>query len=173
MRNEQWIFYENFSVFGQIENVWMNKISSKTFTSISQLPSVRIHGSLSMQECRDESEIYIYQWIQLSNNKFINVISGAGGGGYAWPGLTAIIITLSNVVGFVFTRRVSSSAKLIVRSACAEFISSKDSTVETVLGTHRATSLADNYSKSKSPPNQSNNMDQSDWRSSQLRLLKK
>ena len=98
---------------------------------------------------------------------------GGGGGGYAWPGLTAIIISLSNVVGFVFTRRVSSSAKLIVRSACAEFISSKDSTVETVLGTHRATSLADNYSKSKSPPNQSNNMDQSDWRSSQLRLLKK
>ena len=96
-----------------------------------------------------------------------------GGGGYAWPGLTAIIISLSNVGGFVFTRRVLSSAKLIVRSACAEFISSKDSTVETVLGTHRATSLADNYSKSKSPPNQSNNMDQSDWRSSQLRLLKK
>ena len=93
--------------------------------------------------------------------------------GYAWPGLTAIIISLSNVGGFVFTRRVSSSAKLIVRSACAEFISSKHSTVEIVLGTHRATSLADNYSKSKSPPNQSNNMDQSDWRSSQLRLLKK
>ena len=22
MRNEQWIFYENFSVFGQIENLW-------------------------------------------------------------------------------------------------------------------------------------------------------
>ena len=147
----------------------MNNISSKTFTTISQLPSVRIHGSLRMQECRDESEIYIYQWIQLSNNKFINGISG----GYAWPGLTAIIISLSNVGGFVYTRRVSSSAKLIVRSACAEFISSKHSTVETVLGTHRATSLADNYSKSKSPPHQSNNMDQSDWRSSQLRLLKK
>ena len=147
----------------------MNNISSKTFTSISQLSSVRIHRSLRMQECRDESEIYIYQWIQLANNKFINGISG----GYAWPGLTAIIISLSNVGGFVFTRRVSSSAKLIVRSACAEFISSKHSTVETVLGTHRATSLADNYSKSKSPPNQSNNMDQSDWRSSQLRLLKK
>ena len=50
----------------------MNKFSSKTFTSISQLPSVRIHGSSRMQECRDESEIYIYQWIQLLNNKFIN-----------------------------------------------------------------------------------------------------
>ena len=57
----------------------MNKFSSKTFTSISQLPSVRIHGSLHMQEGRDESEINIYQWIQLSNNKFINGISGGGG----------------------------------------------------------------------------------------------
>ena len=33
-----------------------------------------------MQEGRDESEINIYQWIQLSNNKFINGISGGGGG---------------------------------------------------------------------------------------------
>ena len=54
----------------------MNKCSSKTFTSISQLPRMRIHGLLRIQECRDESEIYIYQWIQLSNNKFINGISG-------------------------------------------------------------------------------------------------
>ena len=37
---------------------------------------MRIHGLLRIQECRDESEIYIYQWIQLSNNKFINGISG-------------------------------------------------------------------------------------------------
>ena len=27
-----------------------------------------------MQECRDESEIYNYRQIQLSNNKFINVV---------------------------------------------------------------------------------------------------
>ena len=157
--------FENFLLFGhgQIENVWMNKISSKTFTSnsgklsweISQLPPVR------MQECRGESEIYICKGIQPSNNKFIN---GGGGGGYAWPGLTVIIIYVKQCL-----RVVSSSAKFIVR----KLISSKNSTVETVLGTHRATSLADNYSKSKSPPNQSNNMDQSDWRSSQLRLLKK
>ena len=33
-----------------------------------------------MQECRHESEIYNYQQIQLSNNKFINVILGGGGG---------------------------------------------------------------------------------------------
>ena len=24
MHNEQWIFYENFSVFGQIENLWID-----------------------------------------------------------------------------------------------------------------------------------------------------
>ena len=28
-------FNENFSVFGQIENLWMDKIASKTFTSNS------------------------------------------------------------------------------------------------------------------------------------------
>ena len=42
MRNEQWIFYENFSVFGQIENLWMDKITYKSFTSIQ--PRVWIHG---------------------------------------------------------------------------------------------------------------------------------
>ena len=36
MRNEQWIFYENFTVFGQIENLWMDKIASKTCTSNSR-----------------------------------------------------------------------------------------------------------------------------------------
>ena len=40
--------------------------------------------SLGMQEYRDESEIYKDQWIQLSNNKFINEILGA------WPGLTVM-----------------------------------------------------------------------------------
>ena len=30
-----------------------------------------------MQECRDESEIYNYQQIQLLNNKFINEILGS------------------------------------------------------------------------------------------------
>ena len=77
------------------------------------------------------------------------------------------------MLAVLFLRVASSSAKFIVQTACAELISSKHSTVETVLGTHRATSLADNYSNSKSPPHQSNNMDQSDWRSSQLCLLKK
>ena len=38
-----------------------------------------------MKECRDESEIYNYQWIQLlnnKNNKFINgILAGGGKGG--------------------------------------------------------------------------------------------
>ena len=35
-----------------------------------------------MKECRDESEIYNYQRIQLLNNKFINgILAGGGKGG--------------------------------------------------------------------------------------------
>ena len=41
-----------------------------------------------MQEWRDESEIYNFQWIQLSNNKFVNGILGGGAEGGAWPGMT-------------------------------------------------------------------------------------
>ena len=42
----------------------------------SILPRVRILCLLGMQECRDETEIYNYQEIQLSKNKFINGILG-------------------------------------------------------------------------------------------------
>ena len=63
------ILYKNVSVFAKIGNLWIDKIASKTFTS----------------KGRDESEIYNYQRIQLSNNKFLNRILGAG---YAWTGLT-------------------------------------------------------------------------------------
>ena len=42
---------------------------------ISQLP-LMFRGSLHMQERRDESEIYNFQWIQIWNNKFINGILG-------------------------------------------------------------------------------------------------
>ena len=34
-----------------------------------KLPHVWLHSSLRMQECRDESDIYIYQRFQLLNNK--------------------------------------------------------------------------------------------------------
>ena len=39
------------------------------------------HGSLRMQECRDESEIYNYPQIQLWDNKFINGVLAGGRGG--------------------------------------------------------------------------------------------
>ena len=63
----------------------MDNITSKTFTSIQgnwvgrksiTASRVWIHGSSRMQECWDESEIYNYQRIQLSNNKFISGILG-------------------------------------------------------------------------------------------------
>ena len=47
-----------------------------------------IHGSLRIQECRDEYEIYNYRRIQPVNNKFIKGILG----GYAWTGLTLVVI---------------------------------------------------------------------------------
>ena len=34
-RDEKWIFYENFSVSGQIDNLWMDEISQRTITSNS------------------------------------------------------------------------------------------------------------------------------------------
>ena len=40
---------------------------------------------LPMQEWRDESEIYNFQWIQLSSNKFVNYgILGGGRGSFTW-----------------------------------------------------------------------------------------
>ena len=47
---------------------------------ISELLRVWIDGKLCIQECRDESEIYNYQRIRLSQNKFINGILRGGGG---------------------------------------------------------------------------------------------
>ena len=45
MCNKQWIFYENFLVFGQIENLGIDLVSKKTFTSNS--------GKLSWQKFRN------------------------------------------------------------------------------------------------------------------------
>ena len=72
MRNEQWIFYENFSV-NFLEDIYI-KFRETEPVEISLLD----RDSLRMQECRDESEIYNYQRIQLLNNKlkFINGILG-------------------------------------------------------------------------------------------------
>ena len=52
------------------------KFKKTELQEISWLPHVWIHFSLRMQECRDETELYNYQWIQPSNNKFINAILG-------------------------------------------------------------------------------------------------
>ena len=52
------------------------KFRKTELVEILQLLRVWIHSSLSMQECRDESEIYNYQHIQVSNNKFIDGILG-------------------------------------------------------------------------------------------------
>ena len=46
----------------------MDKIALQTLTSNSR----KLHCSLRKQECKNESEIYNYQRIQLSNDKFIN-----------------------------------------------------------------------------------------------------
>ena len=53
-----------------------------------------IHGSLRMQECRDESEIYNCQQTQLSNKK--KFIDQWNFGGYTWPGLTVITVNDNN-----------------------------------------------------------------------------
>ena len=58
-----------------IQDIYI-KFRETELIEISLLPWVWTHGSSRMQECRDESEIYNYQRIQLSNTKFINVILG-------------------------------------------------------------------------------------------------
>ena len=54
----------------QVQGNW----AGRNFVTESHVNSQLI--TLRMQECRDESEIYNYQRIQLSNNKFINEILG-------------------------------------------------------------------------------------------------
>ena len=64
----------------------MDEIASKISTSIQGnqtginfITGLHVNSRLfthTLQECRDEPEIYNYQWIQLSNNEFINGILG-------------------------------------------------------------------------------------------------
>ena len=75
-----------------------------------------------MKECRDESEIYNYQWIQLlnnKNNKFINGIlagggKGGGGGGYASPGLTVKHQYMQNIFWSALLNLYSSYKSLLI-----------------------------------------------------------
>ena len=50
MRNEQWLFYEIFSVFGQIKNLWTDKIASQTSTPNSGKPGVRNFSNCLLRE---------------------------------------------------------------------------------------------------------------------------
>ena len=49
-----------------------------------------------MHECRDESEIYNYQRIQLSNDGIL--VGGGGGGGVRWTWLDCNEISIKSMV---------------------------------------------------------------------------
>ena len=82
MCHEQWTFYKNLSVFGHIENLRMDNIALKTFTSNSGKISwwkfynclVCMNSQLithaRMQRWIWNLQLHLYQPIQLLNNKY-------------------------------------------------------------------------------------------------------
>ena len=70
--------WSDWNIFEWTKLLWRHYIKFKKakLVETSYLPSMWIHCSI--YTCRDESEIYNYQWIQLSNNilLFINGILG-------------------------------------------------------------------------------------------------
>ena len=70
-----WSDRKSFNGLNFLQDIYI-KFRETELVEISLLPRVWIHGALRMQECRDETEIYNYQRIQVSNNKFINGILG-------------------------------------------------------------------------------------------------
>ena len=74
MRNKQWIFYNNLSLFDHITNLWIVKmIALKAFTSIwgnrasrNFITASRVYSR--MQETIKNLQLYNYQQIQLLNN---------------------------------------------------------------------------------------------------------
>ena len=92
MHNEGWVFDENFSVSGQIENLWKLKFLQGHLHQILGIWAGRnlitawcvnslLNAHTGMQ---DESKIYKNQQIQLSNNTLINGIL-EGGVHSTWP----------------------------------------------------------------------------------------
>ena len=70
MRNEQWIFWELLCIWSD----W------KSLNGLNFLKDIYIkfRGTevVHMQECRDESDMYNYQRIQISNNNSLMVLGG-------------------------------------------------------------------------------------------------
>ena len=66
-----WSDWKSLNGLSFLEDIYIN-FRKMEVVEISWLPHVWIHGSLHIQECRDQSEIYKEQRIQLLNNKFIN-----------------------------------------------------------------------------------------------------
>ena len=100
------------------------KFRKTELVEILQLLRVWIHSSLSMQECRDESEIYNFQHIQVSNNKFINGILGGGGGvRLIWLDCIALFQFLHKIIHWVpWISQVQSMSlpRLILEHSTAE-----------------------------------------------------
>ena len=88
MCHERWTFYKNLSVFGHIENLRMDNIALKTFTSNSGKISwwkfynclVCMNSQLithaRMQRWIWNLQLHLYQPIQLLNNKYWFMESG-------------------------------------------------------------------------------------------------
>ena len=79
MRNDQWIFYEKFSVSDRIENLWKAKIASETITSNSGKLNWWIHGLLRTQNANLNLTPVIgmtTEFIFQINNQFIDGILG-------------------------------------------------------------------------------------------------
>ena len=63
-----WSDWKSLNGLSFLEDIYI-KFRKTELVEISKLPRVWIQGSLRMQECRDQSEIYNYRRSQLSNNK--------------------------------------------------------------------------------------------------------
>ena len=97
-RDEQWIFYENFSVSGQIENLWMDEI--KFLRRHLHQVQGNWAGRNFVTESRVNSRLITTNGFNL---RIINSLMSLGG--YAWPGLTINCINwLLQVSCYVFQR---------------------------------------------------------------------